>query len=153
MEEFNLHLTGDIHGNSRPYQSRLIFSFFSYHPISFCFHLSAITAANNLVAAQIDARMFHEKTQSDQALFKRLCPAEKDGSREFSGPMLRRLKKLGGKDVLLVFYSLIEKHFQRYFAFTNTITEGIDKTDPNTLTEEEISRFVRLDIDPRFPKA
>jgi formyltetrahydrofolate synthetase len=25
---------------------------------------------------------------------------------------------------------------------------GIDKTDPNDLTEEEISRFVRLDIDP-----
>ncbi|RMB98646.1 hypothetical protein DUI87_24863 [Hirundo rustica rustica] len=41
MEEFNLHLTGDIH---------------------------AITAANNLVAAAIDARMFHELTQSDQKL-------------------------------------------------------------------------------------
>ena len=39
MEEFNLHLTGDIH---------------------------AITAANNLLAAQIDARMFHEKTQTDK---------------------------------------------------------------------------------------
>lgn len=36
MEEFNLHLTGDIH---------------------------AITAANNLVAAAIDTRMFHESTQ------------------------------------------------------------------------------------------
>ena len=39
MEEFNLHLTGDIH---------------------------AITAANNLLAAQIDARIFHEKTQKDK---------------------------------------------------------------------------------------
>lgn len=39
MDEFNLHLTGDIH---------------------------AITAANNLLAAQIDARMFHEKTQTDK---------------------------------------------------------------------------------------
>ena len=39
MEEFNLHLTGDIH---------------------------AITAANNLLAAQIDTRIFHEKTQSDK---------------------------------------------------------------------------------------
>lgn len=39
MEEFNLHLTGDIH---------------------------AITAANNLVASAIDTRMFHEKTQSDE---------------------------------------------------------------------------------------
>ena len=37
MEEFNLHLTGNIH---------------------------AITAANNLLAAQIDARMFHVKTQT-----------------------------------------------------------------------------------------
>ncbi|CAN0445274.1 unnamed protein product, partial [Laminaria digitata] len=39
MEEFNLHLTGDIH---------------------------AITAANNLVAAAIDTRMFHENTQTDE---------------------------------------------------------------------------------------
>jgi len=38
MEEFNLHLTGDIH---------------------------AITASNNLLAAAIDARMLHENTQSD----------------------------------------------------------------------------------------
>lgn len=38
MEEFNLHLTGDIH---------------------------AIAAANNLLAAQIDARIFHEATQRD----------------------------------------------------------------------------------------
>ena len=44
MEEFNLHLTGDIH---------------------------AITAANNLLAAQIDTRMFHEKTQTDKVLL--LC--------------------------------------------------------------------------------
>ena len=36
MEEFNLHMTGDIH---------------------------AISAANNLVAAALDARMFHESTQ------------------------------------------------------------------------------------------
>ena len=38
MEEFNLHLTGDIH---------------------------AITASNNLLAAAIDARILHESTQSD----------------------------------------------------------------------------------------
>lgn len=42
MEEFNLHLTGDIH---------------------------AITAANNLLAAAIDARMFHEATQTNEQLF------------------------------------------------------------------------------------
>ena len=92
MEDFNLHLTGDIH---------------------------AITAANNLLAAAIDTRMYHESRQTDEALFRRLCPPSKDGSREFAPSMLRRLKKL-----------------------------GIDKTDPNELTPEEASRFVRLDIDP-----
>ena len=92
MEDFNLHLTGDIH---------------------------AITAANNLLAAAIDTRIFHEARQSDAALFSRLCPTAKDGSRYFSPVMLKRLKKL-----------------------------GIDKTDPNDLTEEEASRFARLDIDP-----
>ena len=56
MEEFNLHLTGDIH---------------------------AVTAANNLLAAQLDARIFHEKTQSDKSLFDRLVPTVK-GSRSFS---------------------------------------------------------------------
>ncbi len=92
MEDFNLHLTGDIH---------------------------AISAANNLLAAAIDTRIFHETRQKDAALFRRLCPPAKDGSRKFSPVMIKRLKKL-----------------------------GIDKTDPNDLTEEEISKFVRLDIDP-----
>ena len=64
MDEFNLHLTGDIH---------------------------AITAANNLLAAQIDARRFHELTQTDAALYKRLVP-EKKGKREFSDIQLARLK-------------------------------------------------------------
>ena len=64
MEEFNLHLTGDIH---------------------------AVTAANNLLAAAIEARMFHEASQSDEALFKRLCPPGKP----LSSTMKRRLKKLG----------------------------------------------------------
>ncbi|XP_054652228.1 C-1-tetrahydrofolate synthase, cytoplasmic [Dunckerocampus dactyliophorus] len=91
MEEFNLHLTGDIH---------------------------AITAANNLVAAAIDARMFHESTQTDKALYNRLVPLS-GGQRKFSPVQVNRLKKL-----------------------------GIDKTDPTTLTEEEIARFARLDIDP-----
>jgi formyltetrahydrofolate synthetase len=69
MEEFNLHLTGDIH---------------------------AIIAANNLLAAAIDTRMLHEKaTPDDQVLFSRLCPADKDGNRKFSPVMFRRLKKLG----------------------------------------------------------
>lgn len=92
MEDFNLHLTGDIH---------------------------AITAANNLLAAAIDTRIHHESYQSDESLFDRLCPAGKDGQRRFSPVMLRRLRKL-----------------------------GINKTDPNELTPEERSRFVRLEIDP-----
>jgi methylenetetrahydrofolate dehydrogenase (NADP+)/methenyltetrahydrofolate cyclohydrolase/formyltetrahydrofolate synthetase len=91
MDEFNLHLTGDIH---------------------------AITAANNLLAAAIETRMFHESTQKDGPLYKRLVPASK-GKREFKPIMFRRLKKL-----------------------------GIDKTNPDDLTEEEIGRFARLDIDP-----
>lgn len=92
MDEFNLHLTGDIH---------------------------AITAANNLLAAAIDARIFHEATQSDKALFSRLCPPNKEGRRTFSNIMYRRLNKL-----------------------------GIDKTNPDDLTPEEVSKFARLDIDP-----
>ncbi|EPQ58117.1 FTHFS-domain-containing protein [Gloeophyllum trabeum ATCC 11539] len=91
MDEFNLHLTGDIH---------------------------AVTAANNLLAAALDARMFHEATQSDKALYSRLVPTKK-GKREFASLMFKRLKKL-----------------------------GIDKTDPNELTTEEITRFARLDVDP-----
>ena len=67
MEEFNLHLTGDIH---------------------------AITASNNLLAAAIDARMFHEDDMDDATLYKRLVPGAA-GKRKFSGTMLRRLQKLG----------------------------------------------------------
>ncbi|NXL13960.1 C1TM protein, partial [Setophaga kirtlandii] len=91
MEEFNLHLTGDIH---------------------------AITAANNLLAAAIDARILHENTQSDKSLYNRLVPVV-NGVRGFSAIQLARLRRL-----------------------------GINKTDPETLTEEEISKFVRLGIDP-----
>jgi methylenetetrahydrofolate dehydrogenase (NADP+)/methenyltetrahydrofolate cyclohydrolase/formyltetrahydrofolate synthetase len=68
MEDFNLHLTGDIH---------------------------AITAANNLLAAAIDVRIMHESKQDDEKLFNALCPPDKEGNRRFSPSMLRRLKKLG----------------------------------------------------------
>jgi methylenetetrahydrofolate dehydrogenase (NADP+) / methenyltetrahydrofolate cyclohydrolase / formyltetrahydrofolate synthetase len=68
MEDFNLHLTGDIH---------------------------AITAAHNLVSAALDARVMHEKNQDDEKLFNALCPMDKKGNRKFSPTMLRRLKKLG----------------------------------------------------------
>ncbi|MBM4457070.1 MAG: formate--tetrahydrofolate ligase [Chloroflexi bacterium] len=92
MEDFNLHLTGDIH---------------------------AITAAHNLIAAAIDARMLHESDADAQTMFERLCPPDKTGKRAFSPTMLRRLKKL-----------------------------GIAKTDPDELTAEERARFAVLDIDP-----
>ncbi len=69
MEDFNLHLTGDIH---------------------------AISVSHNLVAAAIDTRMYHESRQSDEGLYRRLVP-EKDGVREFLPTQLRRLKKLGIK--------------------------------------------------------
>ena len=68
MEDFNLHLTGDIH---------------------------AITASHNLVAAALDARVMHEKMQDDEKLFNALCPLDKKGNRRFSPTMLRRLQKLG----------------------------------------------------------
>ena len=91
MDASNMHVTGDIR---------------------------AISMANNLLAAAIDTRMFHENTQKDGPLYKRLVPAKK-GSRKFPTCMLKRLEKL-----------------------------GINKTDPNELTEEEVAQFVRLDIDP-----
>lgn len=90
MVDFNLHLTGDMH---------------------------AITAANNLLAAQIDTRMFHENTQKDEALFNRLVP-EKGGKKVFCPIQLRRLERI-----------------------------GINKSDPSQLTKEEKRAFARLDID------
>ncbi|KAI4468913.1 c-1-tetrahydrofolate synthase cytoplasmic-related [Holotrichia oblita] len=90
MEDFNLHLTGDIH---------------------------AVGAAHNLLAAQMDARIFHEATQADKALYDRLVPTIK-GERKFSKIQLRRLQRL-----------------------------GINKTDPNSLTDEEKGKFARLNID------
>ena len=68
MEDFNLHLTGDIH---------------------------AITAANNLLAAAIDVRMLHESEATDEQLFNRLFPPDKTGKRRFGRGMQSRLKKLG----------------------------------------------------------
>lgn len=91
MDEFNLHLTGDIH---------------------------AVTAANNLLAAAIDARMFHESTQSDAALYDRLVPV-KNGARKFAPVMIKRLEML-----------------------------NILNTDPESLTIDERRSFARLDIDP-----
>lgn len=80
---------------------------------------SVIKAVNVPPAAALDARMFHEATQTDKALYNRLVPA-KNAKREFAPLMLKRLQKL-----------------------------GIDKTKPSDLTPEEIKRFARLDVDPQ----
>jgi methylenetetrahydrofolate dehydrogenase (NADP+)/methenyltetrahydrofolate cyclohydrolase/formyltetrahydrofolate synthetase len=90
MEDFNLHLTGDIH---------------------------AITAANNLLAAAIDVRMLHESEATDEQMFIRLMPKDKNGKRHFGLGLQGRLKRL-----------------------------GITKTDPDDLTPEERKRLCRLDI-------
>ncbi|KAL6454863.1 MIS1 C-1-tetrahydrofolate synthase [Candida maltosa Xu316] len=92
MDEFNMHLTGDIH---------------------------AISAAQNLLCAAVDTRMFHESTSKSIAgFYKRLVPAKK-GKRSFTPSMLKRLEKL-----------------------------GITKTNPDDLTPEEVEKFAKLDIDP-----
>jgi formyltetrahydrofolate synthetase len=92
MEDLNLHLTGDMH---------------------------AVTAAHDLLAAAVDARVLHEYYQEDERLFRALCPADGKGRRRFAPSMLRRLEKL-----------------------------GIAKTDPDALTPGERRRLLRLDIDP-----
>ena len=93
MEDFNLHLTGDIH---------------------------AITAANNLMAAAIDARMFHESQQpDDEKLANAFCPKDKHGQRHFAEAHLRRLQRL-----------------------------GLSAESPDALTPEQKRAVFRLDIDP-----
>ncbi|KAL7564476.1 hypothetical protein ACA910_001570 [Epithemia clementina (nom. ined.)] len=91
MEEFNLHLTGDIH---------------------------AVTAANNLLAAALESRLFHEASQTDTALFKRIVLAK--GKDEFTPILKRRLVKLGWDANL----------------------------KPSELTPEQVTQFIRLNIDP-----
>lgn len=91
MDEFNMHLTGDIH---------------------------ALTAANNLVAAALDARMFHESTQKDKTLYRNLTTTKKK-KRIFSPVQIARLERL-----------------------------GIEGRHPEDLSDEERVRFARLDVDP-----
>ncbi|KAF0704991.1 Aste57867_7175 [Aphanomyces stellatus] len=93
MDEFNMHLTGDIH---------------------------AVTAATNLLAAAIDARVFHEGNLTDKTLFQRLVASRhhKDAA-SFTPAMHRRLRKC-----------------------------GIVADDPQTLTPDEQRCFARLDVDP-----
>ncbi len=92
MQEFNLHLTGDIH---------------------------AVTAANNLLAAAIDTRMYHEWRQSDEQLFVRLLPAQNGGPRRIAPSIEKRLRKL-----------------------------GLSLEEIEHLDEEDRRRLVRLSIDP-----
>ena len=92
MDEFNMHLTGDIH---------------------------AISAAQNLVCAAVDTRMFHEHTSKTlKGFYSRLVPSKK-GRREFTKSMRNRLEKL-----------------------------GINKANPDDLSPEEIDQFAMLNIDP-----
>ncbi|NTW86892.1 MAG: formate--tetrahydrofolate ligase [Holophagaceae bacterium] len=91
MEDFNLHLTGDLH---------------------------AITAAHNLCAAAIDARILHEAGTSDAELFERLFPVTKAG-RKFPRSLQLRCTRL-----------------------------GITKKDPEAFTAKERARVCRLDLDP-----
>ena len=91
MEDFNLHLTGDIH---------------------------AITAAHNLCAAAIDARILHEAGASDEQLFERIFPKGRKG-RKFPRSLRLRCAKL-----------------------------GIPGADPEAFTVEERRRVCRLDLDP-----
>jgi formyltetrahydrofolate synthetase len=103
MEDFNLHLTGDIH---------------------------AITAANNLLAAAIDARLLHERAQpDDEKLAKALCP---DG---YIAPSIRRrMDKLGIKKQK--FEELTPEEKRRIFRLD---------IDPNSLTWQRV-----MDVNDRM---
>lgn len=92
MERFNLHLTGDIH---------------------------AVTAANNLLAAAIDARILHEASQSDDKLFEALFPRERSGARKLAPSLRLRMQKL-----------------------------GLPPEQLEQLTPEQRRALVRLDLDP-----
>ncbi|MBS0198460.1 MAG: formate--tetrahydrofolate ligase [Planctomycetes bacterium] len=69
MEDFNLHLTGDIH---------------------------AVTAANNLLAAALDTRLLYEETHpDDRQLMAALCKKDSQGQPVISACHLRRMARLG----------------------------------------------------------
>jgi formyltetrahydrofolate synthetase len=69
MEDFNLHLTGDIH---------------------------AVTAANNLLAAALDTRLLYEETHADDAqMMTAMCKKDASGQAQFSAHHVRRMERLG----------------------------------------------------------
>ncbi|KAJ1636134.1 formate-tetrahydrofolate ligase, partial [Pavlovales sp. CCMP2436] len=111
MEEFNLHMTGDIH---------------------------AITAANNMLAAAIDTRMFHESTQRDGPLYDRLTPKGKDGNRKFAPVMLKRLEKLP------IIKLNLSPSLPRIFLAERSAFARLD-LDPDTITWRRV-----VDVNDRF---
>uniref|UniRef100_A0A3B4BUL5 C-1-tetrahydrofolate synthase, cytoplasmic n=2 Tax=Pygocentrus nattereri TaxID=42514 RepID=A0A3B4BUL5_PYGNA len=78
----------------------------------------AVSAASSLLVDTIIAYCHYQTKYSDKVLFDLLVPF-RDGHQYFSPSQLNRLQKL-----------------------------GIEKSDPLTLTEQEIRRFIRLDINP-----
>jgi len=96
MEDFNLHLTGDIH---------------------------AVSAANNLLAAAIDARMLHERAQPDDDKLAKAMTL--DG--QFTDSQRKRLAKLGLKAETLADLSTADK--RRMFRLD---------IDPNSLTWQRV---------------
>ncbi|KAL2313389.1 C-1-tetrahydrofolate synthase, mitochondrial [Schizosaccharomyces pombe] len=95
MDDFNLHMTGDIH---------------------------AVTAANNLLVAALETRMFHENTQSDAALIKRLVPV-KNGRRVIPRGLIGRWNRI-------------------------CASHNMDPEDVNNASPELLKEFVRLNVDP-----
>lgn len=91
MDEFNLHITGDIH---------------------------AVGQATNLLAAAIDARVFHEGTQSDSALWRRLT----------------------GKSIP----NFIKRRAQRQ----NVDLSVVETDPSVKLSPEDLKKVVRLDFNP-----
>ncbi|RHY04246.1 hypothetical protein DYB25_001833 [Aphanomyces astaci] len=71
-----MHLTGDIH---------------------------AVSAATNLLAAAIDARMFHERNLTDTTLYQRLVSSKApSSSAQFTPAMRRRLAKLVASELMAI---------------------------------------------------
>ncbi|KAF5892581.1 C-1-tetrahydrofolate synthase, cytoplasmic-like isoform X1, partial [Clarias magur] len=77
----------------------------------------AISAASSFLTDTVTAYSHYQDKLSDQALFDLVVPV-RDGHRAFSSSQLKRLQRL-----------------------------GVEKSDPSTLTQDEIRRLVRLDID------
>ncbi len=97
MEDFNLHLTGDIH---------------------------AVSAANNLLAAAIDARVLHERATPDiNKLAQALCP---DG---YIAPTIRRRMAKLGMNPKKEFADLTEDEKCKLFRLD---------IDPNSITWQRV---------------